>query len=341
VPGRDGGVVDVALDGDEVAITVLRTLDGPSEVRVERAGNTAVVAVPPLRDDEDDPFVVVRAAAPAPGTEATYSIASNDALLANDVWIVERIGGVRRVRLSGPGAPTAVRTRGLLTALGIDIRDDPLSPVDAEIVVGGAPAAPAGSDPPRLQLAAAPGSDSFVAVDDLVGAVSGARVSSAGVLADAAPDPSVTLAATGRVRVAHGPLLGSWRDGRGVLAAALPRRVVVALDPESPRSEWSRAPSFPVLVLVSLEHLVGGRDRLQTLRGLPPSEAWRRSPPPPPADSDALLPLVRAATSGPRSGAVASRLAACGACLLVAAVGLSLSRARRFSSRAGTPRTAG
>jgi len=340
-PASDGGVAGVVLDGDEVSISVLRTRDGPSIVRIVMESGAHEVAVPPLDDEASDPIAVVRAPAPPRGERATYSISSGDALSANDERIVARVGGVRRVRLSGPAAQSAESVRRLLASLRIEVRDDPLSEVDVEIVVGGPPVAPRGSEPPRLQLATAPGTDALIDVREAPTSARGARISTSGVLADAAPAPSTSMVTTGRIDVAADAVRGAWRDGSGLIAVALPRRVVVALDPDAAASSWSRDPSFPVLLLASFDHLTGGVDRLETIRGLPLSESVRAGPPPRPAGREEILALVRPGAPDPRAPSYGSALAACGACLLAAAAGVSIRRAQRFSGRAGASRTAG
>jgi len=339
IPG--GGIVAIALDGDQVAVSVLRTEDGPVALQVRLAGDEIRVPVPRLTGGGDTRIVVVRAAAPARGTEASYSIAGTDTLAPRANWLVARVGGTRRVRLRGPGARGARTLRRLLTTLGVEIVEGPFADVGVEIVVGGPPSPPDGASPPVLQFAVDVGSGALLEVSPARPSVSGARISCSGVLAEATPSPGTSLVATGRLSVPERTLLGSWRDDRGLLAVALPRRVVVALDPEAEGSDWRADPSFPVLVLASLEHLGGGADRLQVLRGVAPGEAQRRAPPPPPAGVAALRPLVRPVALAPGTRSYATLFAVCAAGLLIAALVLSSRSLRGFSGRRRTPITAG
>jgi hypothetical protein len=233
---------------------------------------------------------------------------------------VVRQGGVRRVRIGGPGA-AAPRLRSLLQTLGIEVVEAALDEPDVEIVVGGDASAPIPSDVPQLRLAASTAGATERRLD-------GGRIASAGVLADAVPSPGVTLVSMGRWSSLDAAALGSWRTVDGAVAAASERLVVCTLDPEAEASTWHHDPSFPVFVASALEHLVGGADRIEMVDGLPRHELLREQPVPPPAEVAAVRSLVRPAHEDPTTWSPATALVLLAAGLMA---GAAVRGAGRFS----------
>ncbi len=328
-PPRTAAVVGAILDGERALVTVLRGAETGLALETEVEGRAATrVAVP-----GGEGLATLHVAAPPRGGAATYRVLGGAGGGPMGALHVTRVGGVSRVRISGPGR-AAPRQRALLAALSIEVTESVLDTVEAELVVGGPATAPAGDDPPRLHVAVAPAVDTEDAEDGGVavragrGVLSAARIAAAGELAESVPAPGVTFERRGVLDLAAGAPRGTWTAPDGIVAAVLPRRIVTTLDPEASSSTWHADASFPVFYLRAFELLAGGPDRLRPTDALPLSEIVRAGPPPAPATRDRVASLVRVGGGAQGSRAMPALLALLAA---GAVVGAALRGTRRFS----------
>src|SRR5213075_2579771 len=78
--------------------------------------------------------------------------------------------------------------------------------------------------------------------------VRGDAVVGRGSWAEALPGPATTLVVSARPKQDVFGRDGAWSDRDGILLSVRENRVFVAVDPEDPRGDWARDPSFPALV---------------------------------------------------------------------------------------------
>lgn len=244
-------------------------------------------------------------------------VAPRDDLAADDRVEVVRLGGVPPVTFVGgtnscPRLAAAVGAAspaaGASDRRGIEIayRRAPGDEVRDHTSVPRLVVAPTASTAGTIRATAAPRT---LRGDEIVGQGDAAAV---------LPASGTTLAATGTLDGGE-PL---WSCADGVLLARALGLTVLAVDPEDPRSDWHRDPSFPVLVAAALESLAGGPDRLEIPSGVPTSESdVVREPRPtsPPAD---IAAVVRRAADAPGVTRPAPWLAVAAALLLVIAAAL-------------------
>jgi len=146
--------------------------------------------------------------------------------------------------------------------------------------------------------------------------VRGDAVIGRGALAGVLPAPSTTLVASRRYSGGD----ETWSDAEGVLATMTKDAVVLAVDPEDPRSDWHRDPSFPAFIAAALDHLAGGPDRLVPTYAVPPSESGVVHEPPRTSSSDELRAVLRPGGAAPDAARPARWLALAAGALLVASV---------------------
>ena len=280
---RNVAVSSVSLDGADAVVSLRNFSDREAEVTLRGGGGDRAVTVAARA------IAVVRVPAPEPGMRARYAIAgSRDDLAADDVLEVERLGGIRRVRFERdvpcPRTEGALRASGALAVPGEDpeavVRYAmPWAETGARptLVIAPRPSEPNGEGA-GLRLVAA-GNDTLRG-DVLVG----------GEGAVVLPSPGTTLVAPLRVAGAVG---ATWSDASGAVAVALPGLVVLTADPEDPRSDWHRDPSFPAWIASALDRLAGGPDRLVPMSPVPVAESDVVHPLPVTSSPERLREMVR------------------------------------------------
>jgi len=253
-----------------------------------------------------------RFVAPARGEEAAFEIASPaDDLDADDRLVVARMGGARRVRLDAaakcPRLEAALRAAGADTSFG----DGP-----ADVVVDYRQTSPGKDRLPRLIVAPTATAGELRLAKSTSAVVRGDAVVGRGALADVLPAPSTTLVA--ETRFVGGEAM--WSDADGVLAATTRDLVVLAVDPEDPRGDWHRDPSFPAFIAAALDHLAGGPDRLVSTYAVPPSESDVVHEPPRTSSPDEIRAVLRPGGAVPDAVRPARWLALAAGALLAASV---------------------
>jgi hypothetical protein len=316
-------IASVTLDGDE-AVVALRNHGAAGVVAQVRSGGASrdvevpgggigTVRFPAPSPGEKAPE---RGAGPRRGPPAAFEIVSPaDDLAADDRITVERRGGARRI------GGELVREAHLLAALrAVDARLVLPGPWDAAVQFGGG-VSPPGREPllivsPRNPTVLAR-ERSRIRFDAQIGfrTVRGDEIVGRGEFADVLPSPGTTLVACGRLDGGE-PI---WSDPNGVLAARDGDLIVVAIDPEDPRSDWHRDPSFPAFVAAALDRLTGGPDRLDPVASVPPSESDVVRDPPRTASTEDLRAVLRRAGPVPDAVRPARWLALAAALLLLCA----------------------
>jgi hypothetical protein len=263
-----------ALDSDEAVVTIRNF--GPANVAavVRSADVSREVAVPALG------MATARFAPPDRGEEATIEVNSPaDDLPADNRLVVVRRGGVRRAGLFEPSA----HVEAALRACGVEIVRGGEGDVNVvrrdEVTYFGV----------SLEARRTPAKSVVVRGDSVVGRAE---------FVDVLPAPGTTLVAPTRLLVGE-PI---WSDAAGALAVATRDSVVLAVDPEDPRSDWHRDPSFPAFVAAALDHVGGGPDRLDARYSIPASESDVVHEPPRTSSPDEIRAVMR--PSGPSPDAV-------------------------------------
>jgi hypothetical protein len=253
--------------------------------------------------------------APRPGEKASYAIvAADDDLAADDALTVERRGGAHRVRLETP--KPCPHLEAALRAAGAEISGE--EPADVVVAYQGE-ISPAGSDRhPWLHVWPRRHISTGALPSVQLGGTAGGEVVRGDQITGREVD---VLPAPGALLVVEPPLLGGtplWSAPGGVVAAAADLLVVVAVDPEDPRGDWSRDPSFPAFIAAALDRLTDGPDRLVPLGAVPVPESAVVHDPPRTSGVEEIRACVRrgaAERDAPRPGAW---LAAAAAALLAA-----------------------
>jgi hypothetical protein len=306
-------VASASLDGDD-AVVALRN-HGPKDVAVKlRCADATRDVVAPAGGVGTARFV-----APDRGEEATFEIASpEDDFEADDRLVVARRGGARRVRLDDSGVPCP-RLESALRACGVEIQRS--GPSGGDVVVtyrsSGLPSSWLGTAPwlnfapGTLRLKGAPPQQSAP-----WGVVRGDAIVGRGAFADVLPAPGTTLVC-GPSLVGGEPL---WTTTDGAAAQTGRDLVVVAVDPEDPRSDWHRDPSFPAFVAAALDHLAGGSDRLEPVHAVPASESDVVHEPPRTSSPEEIRAVLRPGGAAPEAVRPARWLALAAGALLAASV---------------------
>jgi hypothetical protein len=299
-------VASASLDGNE-AIVVARNY-GARDVAVQlRCADVTRDVVVPARGVATARFV-----APDRGEEATFEIASPaDDLEADDRLVVARRGGARRVRLDA--SPKCPHLESALRAAGVEIV---FGDGSADAVVDYRGGSPGAAGTPRLVVAPTADAGEVRVVKAKNYAARGDAVVGRGAFVDVLPAPGATLVAESRLT--GGDAL--WSDAEGALATSTKDAVVLAVDPEDPRSDWHRDPSFPVLVAAALDHLAGGPDRLAPTYAVPPSESDVVHEPPRTFSADEVRAVLRPGGAVPDAVRPARWLALAAGALLAASL---------------------
>jgi hypothetical protein len=286
----NASVASAVLDGDDAVVAVRNHGAKDVTVRLVCADVAHDVAVPA------GGVGTARFAAPDRGEMATFEIVSPpDDLTADDRLVVRRTGGARRVHLTGANPRACPHLEAALRAAGAEIAHDGES--DADVTYGRGIVAPAhrprlvvlappfamstGDTPGAIRESPAPGSET----------VTGAQVVGRGPFVDVLPAPATLLAPTSR-------LVGgdaAWSVPDGAIVSSTTDLIVLAVDPEDPRSDWHRDPSFPAFVAAALDRLTDGPDRLVAVVAVPPSESDVVHAPPATSSPEALRAVMRPA----------------------------------------------
>jgi hypothetical protein len=313
-------VAAAALDGGDAVVGLRNHGDSGVRVRLRSGGEEREVDVPAGGS------APMRFAAPSRGQHAVYEIvAPRDDLAADDRVEVVRRGGAGRVTFVGgaeacPRLAAAVRATGAETGMA----------GDGVIEVAYRGATDDGGDAPRFVVAPKASEGGPIRVTSAPRSIRGDDVVARGEVAAVLPASGTTLAVTGTVTGGE-PL---WSSPDGVLLAATSRVVlgadprarrlaVLAVDPEDPRSDWHRDPSFPVLVASVLDALADGPDRLDPIGSVPSVESDVVREPRPTSAAEELRSVVRRAADAPDVVRPAPWIAGAAALLLVAAAALT------------------
>ncbi|MCE9634115.1 MAG: BatA domain-containing protein [Planctomycetes bacterium] len=309
------GIVGALLvaGGSQVVVTVRNHSAESATASVQASSGELVQAAITARSSAEVTF-----AAPARGGHVEYRLRGPDSLDLDDVLLAERRGGAARVRARNAG----VHVLSALRALGADVAD--AGETDATIECGGPVK---GREEPTIQFAATVDSTGAApSVGQLLRVVAGTRsVAGSSVTSRAPSFMSIPLPAPAARLVATGRLVGGdvlWEDAEGALAVRVGRRVVIALDPDAPDSDWAREGSFPAMIAAALDLVTDGPDRLRVTVGVPPVEGDVASEVLPDPDPDA----IRRAAATPDPVRLGGWLALVGAC---AAAGAALVAGRR------------
>jgi hypothetical protein len=310
VAASNVSVASAVLDGDDAVVSVRNF--GAKDVTVKLACADVVrdVAVPA------GGIGTARFAAPDRGEMATFEIASPpDDLAADDRLVVARRGGARRV---GGDLRSEAHLLAALRAAGAQVSAP--GECDAVVQFGGG-VTPLGSKPHFIVSPRNPTNLSSkplrLRLDARIGfsTVRGDEIVGRGAFADVLPSPGTTLVACGRLDGGE----AIWSDAKGVLAARDGDLLVLAVDPEDPRSDWHRDPSFPAFVAAALDLVTDGPDRLVPLRAVAASESDVVHDPPETSSSEAIRAVMRPAGTDPGETHPARWLALAAAILLGAA----------------------
>lgn len=307
------------VDGAEVVVVLRNHGADAEDVDVESSAYTGVGGA------QEGAATVRRVAVPGrgvglarfPATEAgattRFAIASpKDDLGADDVLVAEHASGVRWAVLTSPSD----RIGRVLRAAGVTVVP---SPPSAEYVsVGRGLGSSRGYAGEKIVIAI----DAGVTVHGItaVGArsdvVRGDAVVARGEFEDVLPSPGVTLVAPTRL-VGGAPV---WSDSEGVLVASADGVIVFAPDPDDPRSDWHRDPSFPAAIAAAVERVGGGPERMVPLYAIPSSESEVVRDPPRTSSPGEIRAVVRAGGPVPDAVHPARWLALAAASLLLATV---------------------
>lgn len=303
-------IAGVALDGGDAVVSLRNYGRADVHVSVKSGAEEREVDVP------EGGVAAARFPAPPYGARtvrpAYEIVAPRDDLAADDRVEVFHRGGTPPVTFVGgakacPRLAAAVRaaspSAGGQSAIEIAYR---AAPGDAPRESGHSPrlvVAPTASTAGSIRATAAP---RIVRGDEIVGHGDAAAV---------LPASGTSLAATGTLDGGE-PL---WSCADGVLLAREPGLAVLAIDPEDPRSDWHRDPSFPVLVATALESLADGPDRIELLAAVPASESDVVREARPTASAEDVRAVARTAFDAPLVVRPAPWIAGAAALLLLVA----------------------
>jgi len=306
-------IASAVLDGDEAVVSVRNYGTKDVAVKLACADVARDVAVPA------GGAAAARFAAPDRGEMATFTITSpQDDLAGDDRLVVTRMGGARRVSLAASKG-SCPHLESALRAAGVDVASN--GPSDVDVTYGRSIAAAVRR--PRLVVLAPPFTTSTGDARAAIGAadaprsetLTGAQVVGHGAFAEVLPAPATVLAATSR-------LVGgdaAWSAEDGVIVASSSDLLVLAVDPEDPRSDWHRDPSFPAFIAAALDALTGGPDRLVPLGAIAASESDVVHEPPNTSSADEIRAVMRPAGADPYAVRPARWMALAAAILLGAA----------------------
>jgi hypothetical protein len=223
-PVENAGIVSAALaaDGEDKYAAVLRNFGRAArEVVVSRPGGPDRILLAPGE--------ARLLAGPAPDGKVEISITPGDAFAFDDRVVLERALRSRpALRAEGELHP---KLRAALFAAGMLAE----GPGEGEVVSWRRPPAP------TCALVVAPPGETRPVTPPVTG--------SGDLGVEAVPPPGVPLGATVVLAAGGVPLLSDAAGPLAVLGSAGGRpRVVLALDPGDPSSDWSSDPSFPVFI---------------------------------------------------------------------------------------------
>jgi hypothetical protein len=311
-------VEGAVLDGVE-AVVVLRN-HGAADVAVEaRSSRYEGPGRAPAHDSDVRQVTVpgrgvgvARFPAPEFGATTEYSIVSpKDDLGEDDTLIAGHVSGVRWAVL----ARASDRIELALRAAGVAVVRSPVTLEYLSIARGLGPSDPYAGEKLVIAIEAGTRVHGINAVAAKSEIVRGDAVVGRGELADVLPSPGVTLVA--RTRLVGGTPM--WSDAEGVLAATDDGVVVFAVDPDDPRSDWHRDPSFPAAIAAAIERAGGGRNRIVLLYAIPPPESDVVRDPPRTSSAQEIRAVMRPGGPAPEAIHPARWLALVGALLLLVA----------------------